>query len=80
MAGLRIITEGRVSVVTVNRPEVLNALDTALLEELLATLQDLGGDLPDLFRSYRNHAFTGEFPIASLNISRSNPSLRIRKS
>jgi enoyl-CoA hydratase len=33
-----------VSVVTVNRPEVLNALNTALLEELLATLTDLGAD------------------------------------
>ena len=32
------------SVVTVNRPEVLNALNTALLEELLATLDDLGSD------------------------------------
>jgi len=42
--GLRIIAEGRVAVVTVNRPEVLNALNTALLEELLATLQDLGSD------------------------------------
>jgi enoyl-CoA hydratase len=30
--------------VTVNRPEVLNALNTALLEELLATLSDLGAD------------------------------------
>ena len=44
MAGLRIVAEGRVSVVTVNRPDVLNALDTALLEELLATLEDLGSD------------------------------------
>ena len=44
MAGLRIVAEGRVSVVTVNRPDVLNALNTALLEELLATLEDLGSD------------------------------------
>ena len=44
MAGLRIVSEGRVAVVTVNRPEVLNALNTALLEELLATLMDLGSD------------------------------------
>jgi enoyl-CoA hydratase len=42
--GLRITAEGRVSVITVNRPEVLNALNTALLEEFLATLQDLGSD------------------------------------
>jgi enoyl-CoA hydratase len=44
MAGLRITAEGRVSVITVNRPDVLNALNTALLEEFLATLEDLGGD------------------------------------
>ncbi|MFL6042530.1 MAG: enoyl-CoA hydratase/isomerase family protein [Gaiellales bacterium] len=44
MPGLRITSEARVSVVTVNRPEVLNALNTALLEELLATLTDLGAD------------------------------------
>jgi enoyl-CoA hydratase/carnithine racemase len=44
MAGLRISAEGRVSVITVNRPDVLNALNTALLEELLATLEDLGRD------------------------------------
>jgi enoyl-CoA hydratase len=44
MPGLRINADGRVSVVTVNRPEVLNALDTALLEELLNTLQDLATD------------------------------------
>jgi len=44
MPGLRITAEGRVSVITVNRPEVLNALNTALLEEFLATLQDLGND------------------------------------
>jgi enoyl-CoA hydratase len=44
MPGLRITSEGRVAVVTVNRPEVLNALNTALLEEFLATLTDLGGD------------------------------------
>jgi enoyl-CoA hydratase len=43
-AGLRITLEGRVGVVTVDRPQVLNALNTALLEELLATLSDLGGD------------------------------------
>jgi enoyl-CoA hydratase len=44
MPGLRITAEGRVSVVTVNRPEVLNALDTALLEEFLNTLEDLARD------------------------------------
>jgi enoyl-CoA hydratase len=43
-AGLRIAADGRVATVTVNRPDVLNALNTALLEELLATLSDLGGD------------------------------------
>ena len=44
MPGLRITADGRVHTVTVNRPEVLNALNTALLEELLATLGDLGRD------------------------------------
>src|SRR6266496_4583147 len=43
-AGLRISVDDRVAVVTIDRPDVLNALDTALLEELLATLTDLGGD------------------------------------
>ena len=42
--GLRISVENRVAVVTINRPDVLNALNTALLEELLATLTDLGSD------------------------------------
>jgi enoyl-CoA hydratase len=44
MPGLRITADGRVSTVTVNRPDVLNALNTALLEEFLATLIDLGAD------------------------------------
>ena len=44
MGGLRITADGRVSTVTVNRPEVLNALDTGLLDELLHTLVDLGAD------------------------------------
>jgi enoyl-CoA hydratase len=43
-AGLRIAVDGRVATVTVDRPEVLNALNTALLEELLHTLSDLGSD------------------------------------
>ena len=43
-AGLRISVEDRVATVTIDRPDVLNALNTALLEELLATLGDLGGD------------------------------------
>jgi enoyl-CoA hydratase len=43
-AGLRIAVDGRVATVTINRPDVLNALNTALLEELLATLSDLGSD------------------------------------
>ena len=43
-AGLRIAIDGRVATVTIDRPDVLNALNTALLEELLATLTDLGAD------------------------------------
>lgn len=43
-AGLRISHDGRVATVTIDRADVLNALNTALLEELLATLGDLGGD------------------------------------
>jgi enoyl-CoA hydratase len=43
-SGLRIALDGRVATVTIDRPDVLNALNTALLEELLATLGDLGGD------------------------------------
>ncbi len=35
---------GRVAVVTVNRPEVLNALSTELLEELLAAFRGLADD------------------------------------
>ena len=46
MAGLRIVAEGRVSVVTVNRPDVLNALNTALLEELLATTSRISAATP----------------------------------
>ena len=43
-AGLRIASDGRVASVTIDRPTVLNALNTALLQELLATLRDLAGD------------------------------------
>jgi enoyl-CoA hydratase len=43
-AGLRISVEGRVATVTIDRPQVLNALNTALLEELQNTLADLGAD------------------------------------
>jgi enoyl-CoA hydratase len=43
-AGLRISSDDRVTTITVNRPQALNALDTNLLEELLATLSDLGRD------------------------------------
>jgi enoyl-CoA hydratase len=43
-AGLRIAVDERVATVTINRPDVLNALNTSLLEELLATLTDLGND------------------------------------
>jgi enoyl-CoA hydratase len=43
-AGLRISADDRVALITVDREEVLNALNTALLEELLATLDDLGSD------------------------------------
>jgi enoyl-CoA hydratase len=42
--GLRIATEDRVATITVNRPEALNALNSNLLEDLLATLTDLGRD------------------------------------
>jgi len=42
--GLRISVDDRVAVVTIDRPDALNALNTGLLEELLATLTDLGGD------------------------------------
>ena len=44
MPGLRITADGRVHTVMVNRPEVLNAMNTALLEELLATLKDLADE------------------------------------
>jgi enoyl-CoA hydratase len=43
-SGLRIAIDGRVATVTIDRPDVLNALNTSLLEELLATLSDLGRD------------------------------------
>jgi enoyl-CoA hydratase len=43
-SGLRIAIDGRVATVTIDRPDVLNALNTELLEELLATLSDLGRD------------------------------------
>ncbi|HEU0193798.1 MAG TPA: enoyl-CoA hydratase-related protein [Gaiellales bacterium] len=43
-AGLRISADDRVALITVDREEVLNALNTALLEELMATLDDLGSD------------------------------------
>jgi enoyl-CoA hydratase len=43
-AGLRISVDDRVAIVTIDRPDVLNALNTVLLEELLATLTDLGSD------------------------------------
>ena len=43
-AGLRITVNGRVATVTIDRPDVLNALNTALLEELLETLGGLGSD------------------------------------
>jgi enoyl-CoA hydratase len=43
-AGLRISADDRVALITVDREEVLNALNTTLLEELLATLDDLGSD------------------------------------
>ena len=43
-AGLRISLDGRVAIVTVDRAKVLNALNTALMEELMHTLTDLGSD------------------------------------
>ena len=39
-----VVREGRVVRLTVNRPDVLNALSSALLEELLGELQALGRD------------------------------------
>jgi enoyl-CoA hydratase len=42
--GLRISLDGRVAIVTVDRAKVLNALNTALMEELMHTLADLGSD------------------------------------
>ena len=42
--GLRIATDDRVAIVTVNRPEALNALNMNLLEDLVGTLHDLGRD------------------------------------
>ncbi len=42
--GLRISLDGRVAIVTVDRAKVLNALNTALMEELMHTLTDLGSD------------------------------------
>ncbi len=42
--GLRISLEGRVAIVTIDRAKVLNALNTALMEELMHTLTDLGSD------------------------------------
>ena len=36
--------DGRVALVTINRPEVLNALSTEILEELLSELNDLARD------------------------------------
>jgi enoyl-CoA hydratase len=42
--GLRITSEGRTAIITVNRPDALNALNSALLEEFVATLNDLGSD------------------------------------
>lgn len=43
-AGLRISLDGRVATITIDREGVLNALNTALMEELLQTLSDLGSD------------------------------------
>ena len=44
LAGLRITMDGRVAVVTIDRENVLNALNTGLMEELMHTLNDLGSD------------------------------------
>jgi enoyl-CoA hydratase len=44
MNNLKIDREGRVVTVTLNRPEVLNALNSELLEELLAALTPLDAD------------------------------------
>jgi len=39
-----VLREGRVALITVNRPEVLNALSTPILEELLSEVTDLARD------------------------------------
>ena len=44
VTSIDVSTHGRVSVVTVNRPEVLNALSSELLEELLAAFRGLADD------------------------------------
>ena len=44
MTSIDVSTHGRVSVVTVNRPAVLNALSSELLEELLAAFRGLADD------------------------------------
>ena len=36
--------DGRVALLTINRPEVLNALSTAILEELYSEVTDLARD------------------------------------
>jgi enoyl-CoA hydratase len=46
--------EGAIAIVTVNRPDRLNALSSADLEELQATLRTIGGD-----RAVRAMIFTG---------------------
>jgi enoyl-CoA hydratase len=44
MSSIDLRLDGRVAVVTINRPEVLNALSTDLLDELDGTLRDLASD------------------------------------
>ena len=77
MPGLRITADGRVHTVMVNRPEVLNAMNTALLEELLAEadaddlLVVVGGTIPtddvaELKRLGVAEVFTPGAPTAAI--------------
>ncbi|MDQ3170669.1 MAG: enoyl-CoA hydratase-related protein, partial [Acidobacteriota bacterium] len=41
---LTVERDGAVAVVTINRPKVLNALNTQTMEELWAAIEELGSD------------------------------------
>jgi enoyl-CoA hydratase len=51
---VEVVREGAVAVVTVNRPEALNALDSATIEQLLAAVRELSPD-----ESVRSVVLTG---------------------